>query len=283
MIMAFTLNANAGGDIFNDVGEWINNNKTMTAVIGVGVAGAAVASIKPISMLLEGSEKEILTTGEVSAKIEQMKGFDLAASKLQIGENQVMMVGDAMTKEEIASMSASLAKAQKDINASLDKAEKDIDASLSRADRTSISKSQKLARQDAFKAQRKAQKSEKQLLKTETNAQRKERQAKLLIEKEKLEGTILTDIPTDADILQSLKSLQNQEVKAGAKGASDAVLNKGKDFSISPSSSSSSLYEMEWDANTDDMIVMLNNEKMDKDRIVDFLANTGGNFDKDIT
>ena len=283
MTMAFTLNANAGGDIFNDVGEWINNNKTMTAVIGVGVAGAAVASIKPISMLLEGSEKEILTTGEVSAKIEQMKRFDLAASKLQIGENQVMIVGDAMTKEEIASMSASLAKAQKDINASLDKAEKDIDASLSRADRTSISKSQKLARQDAFKAQRKAQKSEKQLLKTETNAQRKERQAKLLIEKEKLKGALVTDIPTDADILQSLKSLQNQEVKAGAKGASDAVLNKGKDFSISPSSSSSSLYEMEWDANTDDMIVMLNNEKMDKDRIVDFLANTGGNFDKDIT
>ena len=283
MTMAFTLNANAGGDIFNDVGEWINNNKTMTAVIGVGVAGAAVASIKPISMLLEGSEKEILTTGEVSAKIEQMKSFDLAASKLQIGENQVMMVGDAMTKEEIASMSASLAKAQKDINASLDKAEKDIDASLSRADRTSISKSQKLARRDAFKAQRKAQKSEKQLLKTETNAQRRERQAKLMVEKGKMEGTILTDIPTDADILQSLKSLQNQEVKAGAKGASDAVLNKGKDFSISPSSSSSSLYEMEWDANTDEMIVMLNNEKMDKDRIVDFLANTGGNFDKDIT
>jgi hypothetical protein len=31
-------------------------------------------------------------------------------------------------------------------------------------------------------------------------------------------------------------------VKAGATGASDAVLNKGKDFSISPSSSSSSLY-----------------------------------------
>jgi hypothetical protein len=100
-----------------------------------------------------------------------------------------------------------------------------------------------------------------------------------------MEGTILTDIPTDADILQSLKSLQNQEVKAGAKGASasavapasraiapasfvkkalsgltataDAVLNKGKDFSISPSSSSSSLYEMEWDANTDDMIVFV--------------------------
>jgi 5,10-methylenetetrahydrofolate reductase len=28
-----------------------------------------------------------------------------------------------------------------------------------------------------------------------------------------------------ADILQSLKSLQNQEVKAGAKGASDACTN----------------------------------------------------------
>lgn len=272
MTMAFTLNANAGGDIFNDVGEWINNNKTMTAVIGVGVAGAAVASIKPISMLLEGSEKEILTTGEVSAKIEQMKSFDLAASKLQVGENQVMVVGDALTKEQIASMSASLAKA-----------EKDIDESLAKADKISIKKADKLIERNAFKAQRRAQKADKQLLKGETNAQRKVRQAKLMAEKEKIEGAAAIDIPTNADILQSLKSLQNQEVKAGAKGASDAVLNRGKDFSISPSSSSSSLYEMEWDANTDDMIVMLNNEKMDKDRIVDFLANTGGNFDKDIT
>ena len=270
--MAFTLNANAGGDIFNDVGEWINNNKTMTAVIGVGVAGAAVASIKPISMLLEGSEKEILTTGEVSAKIEQMKSFDLAASKLQVGENQVMVVGDALTKEQIASMSESLAKA-----------EKDIDESLAKADKISIKKADKLIERNAFKAQRRAQKADKQLLKGETNAQRKVRQAKLMAEKEKIEGAAAIDIPTNADILQSLKSLQNQEVKAGAKGASDAVLNRGKDFSISPSSSSSSLYEMEWDANTDEMIVMLNNEKMDKDRIVDFLANTGGNFDKDIT
>jgi hypothetical protein len=270
--MAFTLNANAGGDIFNDVGEWINNNKTMTAVIGVGVAGAAVASIKPISMLLEGSEKEILTTGEVSAKIEQMKSFDLAASKLQVGENQVMVVGDALTKEQIASMSASLAKA-----------EKDIDESLAKADKISIKKADKLIERNAFKAQRRAQKADKQLLKGETNAQRKVRQAKLMAEKGKMEGALVTDIPTDADILQSLRTLKNQEVKAGATGASDAVLNKGKDFSISPSSSSSSLYEMEWDANTDDMIVMLNNEKMDKDRIVDFLANTGGNFDKDIT
>jgi hypothetical protein len=38
-----------------------------------------------------------------------MKSFDLAASKLQVGENQVMVVGDALTKEQIASMSASLA------------------------------------------------------------------------------------------------------------------------------------------------------------------------------
>jgi len=272
MTMAFTINANAGGDIFQDVGEWINNNKTMTAVIGVGVAGAAAASIKPISMLLEGSEKEILTTGEVSAKIEQMKGFDLAASKLQVGENQVMVVGDALTKEQIASMSASLAKA-----------EKDIDESLAKADKISIKKADKLIERNAFKAQRRAQKADKQLLKGETNAQRKVRQAKLMAEKGKMEGAAAIDIPTDADILQSLRTLQNQEVKAGATGASDAVLNKGKDFSISPSSSSSSLYEMEWDANTDEMIVMLNNEKMDKDRIVDFLANTGGNFDKDIT
>ena len=270
--MAFTLNANAGGDIFNDVGEWINNNKTMTAVIGVGVAGAAVASIKPISMLLEGSEKEILTTGEVSAKIEQMKSFDLAASKLQVGENQVMVVGDALTKEQIASMSASLAKA-----------EKDIDESLAKADKISIKKADKLIERNAFKAERRAKKTDKQLFKGETNAQRKVRQAKIMAEKGKMEGALVTDIPTDADILQSLRTLKNQEVKAGATGASDAVLNKGKDFSISPSSSSSSLYEMEWDANTDDMIVMLNNEKMDKDRIVDFLANTGGNFDKDIT
>lgn len=268
--IAFTMNANAGADIFSDVGEWIDKNRTLTAVIGVGVAGAAAASVKPISMLLEGSEKEILTTGEVSAKIEQLKGFDLAASKIQIGENQVMMVGDAMTKEEIASMSASLAKA-----------EKDIDASLAKADQISIRKADKLIERDAFKAERRAKKEGKQLLKAQTNAERKARQVKLMEEQAKLKENIASAIPTDADILQSLKSLQNQEVKAGAKGASEAVLNKGKDFSISPSSSSSSLYEMEWDANTDDMIVRLRNEKMDKDEIVEFLAHNGGQLNMD--
>jgi hypothetical protein len=54
-----------------------------------------------------------------------------------------------------------------------------------------------------------------------------------MAEKGKMEGALVTDIPTDADILQSLRTLKNQEVKAGATGASDAVLNKGKDFSIS--------------------------------------------------
>jgi hypothetical protein len=40
VLIALTLSLNAQADIFGDVGDWVKNNKTVTAVIGVGALTA---------------------------------------------------------------------------------------------------------------------------------------------------------------------------------------------------------------------------------------------------
>jgi hypothetical protein len=53
VLIALTLSLNAQADIFGDVGDWVKNNKTLTAVIGVGALTAGAIAIKPISGLLQ--------------------------------------------------------------------------------------------------------------------------------------------------------------------------------------------------------------------------------------
>jgi hypothetical protein len=57
--MAFTLNANAGGDIFNDVGEWINNNDSSISFSAL----AKEADIDAICSLVNASPTTITCTG----------------------------------------------------------------------------------------------------------------------------------------------------------------------------------------------------------------------------
>jgi hypothetical protein len=68
-LSAFILSAFASGlnigfccqGIFLDgcaLGDWVKNNKTLTAVIGVGALTAGAIAIKPISGLLKAGEGE---------------------------------------------------------------------------------------------------------------------------------------------------------------------------------------------------------------------------------
>jgi hypothetical protein len=49
--LAFSVNASA--DFFNDIGDWVSDNKTVTAIVGVGaLTAAAVAVNQPFLLLL---------------------------------------------------------------------------------------------------------------------------------------------------------------------------------------------------------------------------------------
>lgn len=45
--LAFSINASA--DFFSDVGDWVSDNKTVTAIVGVGALTAAAVAVKPLS------------------------------------------------------------------------------------------------------------------------------------------------------------------------------------------------------------------------------------------
>ena len=45
--LAFSVNASA--DFFSDVGDWVSDNKTVTAIVGVGALTAAAVAVKPLS------------------------------------------------------------------------------------------------------------------------------------------------------------------------------------------------------------------------------------------
>jgi len=45
--LAFSVNASA--DFFDDIGDWVSDNKTVTAIVGVGALTAAAVAVKPLS------------------------------------------------------------------------------------------------------------------------------------------------------------------------------------------------------------------------------------------
>jgi hypothetical protein len=64
--LAFSVNASA--DFFGDVGDWVSDNKAVTAIVGVGALTAAAVAVKPISGLLRVGEEAFTDTNRVSAK-----------------------------------------------------------------------------------------------------------------------------------------------------------------------------------------------------------------------
>jgi hypothetical protein len=51
LLLTAFVSANANADIFSDIGDWVSDNKTITAVVGIGALTAASVAIKPLSGL----------------------------------------------------------------------------------------------------------------------------------------------------------------------------------------------------------------------------------------
>lgn len=89
VLIALTLSVNAQADFFGDVGDWVENNKTVTAIVGVGALTAAAVAVKPISGLLRAGEGEAglakVLAGAEGAGAEA-EGIEAAASKLEVSE-----------------------------------------------------------------------------------------------------------------------------------------------------------------------------------------------------
>ena len=144
LLIAALISINAHADVFDDIGEFINNNKTVTAIVGIGALSAAAASIKPISMLLRTSGKEIASTEELAgatqtdnviAGLEKIptNSFESIASKLEVGENEVILAdGEPLTIAQSEALEDARIAAERE-NLKLEKAERKADVSLKRA------------------------------------------------------------------------------------------------------------------------------------------------------
>jgi len=110
ILIALTLSLNAQADFFDDVGDWVDHNKTVTAIVGVGALTAAAVAVKPISGLLRAGEGEAAVT-EVLAGAEgisaETEGLEAAASKIEVDEGAV---GKEIPKEEPSSFSKNVTR-----------------------------------------------------------------------------------------------------------------------------------------------------------------------------
>ena len=79
VLIALTLSVNAQADFFGDVEDWVDHNKTVTAIVGVGALTAAAVAIKPLSGLIRAGEEEAVAT-EVLAGAEA-ESLEAAASE----------------------------------------------------------------------------------------------------------------------------------------------------------------------------------------------------------
>ena len=110
VLIALTLSLNASADFFDDVGDWVDHNKTVTAIVGVGALTAAAVAIKPISGILRAGEEEVAAT-KVLAGAEgaaaEAEGLEAAASKIEVDEGAV---GKELPKEEPSSFSKNVTR-----------------------------------------------------------------------------------------------------------------------------------------------------------------------------
>jgi len=110
LLLTAFVSANANADIFSDVGDWVDHNKTVTAIVGVGALTAAAVAIKPISGILRAGEEEVAAT-KVLAGAEgaaaEAEGLEAAASKIEVDEGAV---GKELPKEEPSSFSKNVTR-----------------------------------------------------------------------------------------------------------------------------------------------------------------------------
>lgn len=95
-LITLVVSFNANADIFNDIGDWVENNKTVTAIVGVGALTAAAAAIKPISGLIRKEASALtLEVADVSKLSEiETSGFaglaEGGATEISAGESLVL-------------------------------------------------------------------------------------------------------------------------------------------------------------------------------------------------
>lgn len=91
ILIALTLSLNANADIFDDIGDWVEHNKTATAIVGVGALTAAAVAVKPLSGLFRAGEEEVvagkvLAEAEGAGAVAGAESLEVAASKLNVEE-----------------------------------------------------------------------------------------------------------------------------------------------------------------------------------------------------
>jgi hypothetical protein len=103
LLLTLVASVNANADIFTDVEGWVDHNKTVTAIVGVGALTAAAVAVKPLSGLLRAGEEEAVVT-EVLAGAEgagaEAESLEAAASKIEVEEGAA---GKELPKEEQSS------------------------------------------------------------------------------------------------------------------------------------------------------------------------------------
>ena len=89
LALALVVSANVNADFFGDVGDWVDHNRTVSAIVGVGALTAAAVVIRPISGLLSAGEEELAATkllsGAEGAGVEA-ESLETAASRLKVDE-----------------------------------------------------------------------------------------------------------------------------------------------------------------------------------------------------
>jgi hypothetical protein len=95
-LITLVVSFNANADIFNDIGDWVENNKAVTAIVGIGALTAAAAAIKPLSGLIRKEASALtLEVADVSKLSEiEASGFaglaEGGATEISAGESLVL-------------------------------------------------------------------------------------------------------------------------------------------------------------------------------------------------
>ncbi len=95
-LITLVVSFNANADIFNDIGDWVENNKTVTAIVGIGALTAAAAAIKPLSGLIRKETSALTLEVADAAKLSEIETSGFAglaeggATEISAGESLVL-------------------------------------------------------------------------------------------------------------------------------------------------------------------------------------------------
>jgi hypothetical protein len=101
-LITLVVSFNANADIFNDIGDWVENNKTVTAIVGIGALTAAAAAIKPLSGLIRKETSALTLEVADAAKLSEIETSGFAglaeggATEISAGESLVLTDVDSV-------------------------------------------------------------------------------------------------------------------------------------------------------------------------------------------